>query len=147
MTQTKLVTPIVNLNGNTAESLIAQLKDVLNALHQLEQAMAKSSDIWHGRNFQTMKDGDVVSQKARRAWNERQRMVGELHNEVLTMAAVILDQKHGTYPLTSPKGWDSVEGGPMPVEEGNDTQPLGVVLNETHAEGDELPLGPRTGDK
>ena len=45
--------PKVNLNGNTGKDLVARSRTVLNALNELEAAMAIASDVVHGRNFQT----------------------------------------------------------------------------------------------
>ena len=134
----KLITPISNLNGNTPESLIEQLKLVLHNINHLEASISSASDCWHGRNFQTVKDGDQVRLKAEFAWHDRREWLHQLHQDVTNMALEIQGQKH-------PKGWESVEGGVMPDEKGNDT--LGVVLNETHADGDDAPLGPKTGGR
>lgn len=219
-----LVVPIINMNGNTADSLLDQLRGVMLSLSNAERAMAEASDVWHGRNFQTLKNGESISREAREAWHEQMRLVGQIHNNVLVLARDILKQKHerderlGSIDHmtddASPAGWDVVEGGPVvegpwhtvdyeddrgmvmvghlgnlaiafhqgtvdermrtacqvvdllnkanaghvltnpddhPLNHGaeapNDTQPLGVVMNETHAEGDDAPLGPKTGDE
>lgn len=84
-----LIPPTPNLNGNTGTSLINQLTGIMSALDQVNKAFASASDIIHGRNFQTLKDGDRIRNEAEIAWIERRIMIEQLHNELLRMALSI----------------------------------------------------------
>jgi hypothetical protein len=124
-----LIAPQLNLNGNTAESLMNQLKLVLHNIDHLREAMRAANDVNHGRNFQTMRYGDDVARQAQQAWAERINMIGALHDEVITLAMEIQSQDYAkrerdkvfnaavdkrieqTLAATHPKGWESVDGG------------------------------------
>lgn len=122
---TSLQTPIINLNGNTADSLLDQLRAVLLVMQDLEKAMAQASDVAHGRNFQTLPDARERTDQAIQAWHERRLMVAQLHNEVLVLAVGIQNQKYmrddKQPPLVLedgvPEGWDKVEGGAVSPED------------------------------
>lgn len=91
---TQLQNPVVNLNGNSASSLVDQLKGVLTALTAVEQAMHNASDCWHGRNFQTLPDGEARQRATMDAWHERMRAIADTYNEVMAMALDV--QKQGS---------------------------------------------------
>jgi hypothetical protein len=89
---TPLVTPRVNLNGNSAQDLVRQLADVINALTRLKAAMAGASDVVHGRNFQTATDPVAERMRAEDAWVERRRLVEVLHQDITALALAIQAQ-------------------------------------------------------
>jgi hypothetical protein len=89
---TPLVTPRVNLNGNSARDLVLQLAEVLNTLTRVKAAMAAASDIVHGRNFQTADDPVAERMRAEDAWVERRRMVEVLHQDITSLALAIQEQ-------------------------------------------------------
>lgn len=49
----------VNMNGNTAESLLAELKDVTRAFHELEKKLAALT--LHGRNYCPQGSSEAMS--------------------------------------------------------------------------------------
>jgi hypothetical protein len=79
-------TPIPNLNGNSKESLITELRTILDALRDADETIGKASAVWHGRNFQTLRDGNAVQVRAQAAWDERRRMLNDFYKEVQDMA-------------------------------------------------------------
>ena len=89
----KLVTPTINLNGNTAESLVEQLRTVIDAARLLKTAIAAASDVTHGRNFQTALDPVKARIDATHAWGERWAMIDRLEDEMTDLALAI--QKQG----------------------------------------------------
>lgn len=91
--RTQLQTPQTNMNGNTPSSLVDQLKDVLTSLNHVERAMSNATDIGHGRNFQTLADGENRARLAREAWRERMLTIHEIHDEVLEIARAIQQQE------------------------------------------------------
>lgn len=48
----RLTTPVVNMNGNTKQTLVEDAMRIANALKAVEQAF-RASDLLHGRNYQT----------------------------------------------------------------------------------------------
>jgi hypothetical protein len=88
-----LVTPVPNLNGNSAESLMEQLTDVRRALDNAIHAFALASDCIHGRNFQTMSEGDSLQRKAQEAWYERTAALNAMAKEILDMQLAIMEQR------------------------------------------------------
>jgi hypothetical protein len=87
-----LVNPVLNLNGNSADSLLEPLMEVLNRINALEVALAEASDVCHGRNFQTVAD-DHLLVEARQAWGQRRVMLVDLEHEITNMALDIQRQK------------------------------------------------------
>jgi hypothetical protein len=69
-----------------------QLRDVLDALTAVQDAMGAASDIHHGRNFQLSTEAWAHT-KARDAWNERRNMIQTLRTEILDLAVAIQEQK------------------------------------------------------
>lgn len=95
---TPLITPVPNLNGNSADDLVRKLKAVLEALALVQERMMEASDVTHGRNFQHLiRLGDwsehhrVVGQ-AQNAWGERRQMLNQFVIEITEMAAAIQEQ-------------------------------------------------------
>ena len=85
-----LVTPIPNLNGNSATSLINQITDVMDTLRKAIDAYAKASgDLTHGRNFQTVENGEYQRQLGQDALRERMMMLHVMHEELQAMALEI----------------------------------------------------------
>jgi hypothetical protein len=87
-----LIAPMPNLNGNTGTSLINPLSDVRHALEETLQAFAKASDCIHGRNFQTLPDGEAVRREAADAWYERMRALDAMKDEILAMQLTIQER-------------------------------------------------------
>ena len=88
-----LVTPTINMNGNTAADLIAKLRGVLDAIHALQNAMTDASDLVHGRNFQ-YPTGEHARREASDAWCERYLLIEAFDKEVLALAIAIQKQRH-----------------------------------------------------
>jgi len=87
-----LVTPRPNLNGNSADQLIAGLVEVINAIRSLENSLGHASDCIHGRNFQ-FDGGPVQRQMASEAWVDRLKIIADLKDEYTELAVAI--QKQG----------------------------------------------------
>jgi len=87
-----LVVPKINLNGNSAASLVEQLAAVLKAITTLKATMAEASDVVHGRNFQTFDDPVGTRDLADAAWLERRRMIEVLHQDITALALAIQEQ-------------------------------------------------------
>jgi hypothetical protein len=85
-----LVTPLVNLNGATAKSLIEQHVAVMNALDTVLEAMSQAFP--HGRDFQTHPDGNAAVYAARDAWQERMLALTEMKREITDNALAIQAQ-------------------------------------------------------
>src|SRR5262249_22031432 len=67
--------PLVNLNGNTREQLITHCSAVMEAAIVLDRALAMANEIGHGRNYQTMPQGDTIASLMRDAIGDRRRVV------------------------------------------------------------------------
>lgn len=89
---TQLVVPTINLNGNDANDLVAQLRTVLKKLDEAAEAMAFSSDIFHGRNFQLAPNPRDAQFDAQLAWLERRTTLATLRDEIMTLALAIQEQ-------------------------------------------------------
>jgi hypothetical protein len=91
----KLPVPLPNMNGNSAESLIEQLRGILDAIRPLEKAIRHASDCWHGRNFQPLppEQAKLVQARAQDGWFERQKWLDAFEQEILEMA-IKLQQQH-----------------------------------------------------
>jgi len=50
-----LTTPIINLNGDRAETLLDQLRGIHDAIHAISKVLGNSSP--HGRNYQCSPEG------------------------------------------------------------------------------------------
>jgi hypothetical protein len=87
-----LITPVINLNGNTADDLLEKLKLVLHNINHLQQSMTGAHDVVHGRNFQTVHNADITRREARDAWVERVDWLNQFHSDILTMALEIQAQ-------------------------------------------------------
>jgi hypothetical protein len=92
MKKSHLITPLVNNNGNSAEDLIQKLRNVMDRLRDVEAAMADANDVCHGRNFQTMPNGEVRRLDAQQAWGERRMDIVALREEVQELALSIFSQ-------------------------------------------------------
>ena len=88
----KLVVPTINLNGNTAESLVEQLKTVINAARELKLAIAAASDVTHGRNFQLSLDPITQRIDATHAWGERWAAANQMEDDFTELALAIQAQ-------------------------------------------------------
>lgn len=89
-----LVQPIVNLNGTTKENLVNQLRHVLDALRQVESAMAEANP--HGRDYQNSRiDGQNLVYAAADAWHERRAVIAKLKQEIEEHAFKISQQTGG----------------------------------------------------
>jgi hypothetical protein len=86
-----LIAPIPNLNGNSADSLVQQCRQILDAARELRDAIRNASDLVHGRNFQTLPTvvAGLAREKAAEAWRERQAWLRRFEAEVTEMALTI----------------------------------------------------------
>lgn len=88
-----LPTPVSNLNGNSRESLVECCRAILTACTNLTDTIRNGSDLWHGRNFQTVPGGQHVQHRAQEEWQTRLKQLDKLHKEVLAMAIEIQGQR------------------------------------------------------
>lgn len=94
-----LVNPVINLNGNSADDLLAKVLKVLNNLRLTQEAMMDASDLTHGRNFQHLIHGNDWSEHhslvsdAQQAWGERRHVLEDLEHELTNMALDIQSQR------------------------------------------------------
>jgi hypothetical protein len=89
----KLIVPTVNLNGNTARDLVAQLRHVMHAIADTQQALTQASDVVHGRNFQLAEEPREQQYAAQRAWSERYALLETMHADMLALAVAIQNQE------------------------------------------------------
>lgn len=90
----KLVIPVINLNGNSRQSLIDQALAVHKHLESAKNALAES-DLAHGRNYQTVPEMAGAAREQRRRQYEA---LEQLSREFLTIAYEIqqaYDKAHG----------------------------------------------------
>jgi hypothetical protein len=88
-----LVTPRVNMNGNSKQSLVDMLVNVKHALDDADKAFVEASDVVHGRNFQTLAfDATVRRNAAEDAWRERRLILQALAAEIYALAIDISNQ-------------------------------------------------------
>lgn len=80
----KLITPVVNINGNTRTDLLDKLRKLHRAASVLEEELSASGDLWHGRNFQVA-FGDEIQKNAQEAWHQRRSIINELTNSIEAM--------------------------------------------------------------
>ena len=90
-----LVSPVPNLNGNTHESIIEQLHKYSLILGDCIDAMRECSDCWHGRNFQTLENGQIWRDMAESAWRLRAETLGLMAKEVMALAVDVQRQQKG----------------------------------------------------
>jgi hypothetical protein len=90
---TPLVTPRVNMNGNSKRSLVDMLTNVKRALEDADKAFADASDIHHGRNFQTIAfESTRLRNDAEAAWWERRVILQAMAEEIYALAIDIMEQ-------------------------------------------------------
>ena len=85
-TKKPLIAPMPNLNGNSALSLVEQLQEYLDGLRHAQDALMACYDYWHGRNFQTLPNGEQLRRDAQDAWLERMNILSDLHTEAVNIA-------------------------------------------------------------
>jgi hypothetical protein len=88
---TALLTPTVNLNGTAKHDLVRQCMDVMHALENAEQIMARGTP--HGRDYSLCPlTGERLDARARDAWHERMRAVHAMVSEFGELAIAINSQ-------------------------------------------------------
>jgi hypothetical protein len=108
-----------NLNGNTEESLLAQLKALMESLRDARDRISGCSDHWHGRNFlpQGTPEAGIMRGMAETAWRLRIDVVDTMHEEALTLALQIQGGSKQPEPRSSPsRGWEFVDGGAVKAD-------------------------------
>ena len=88
-----LAIPKVNLNGNSKESIVSELRDVYEKLDVAVKAL-ESCEYFNGRNFQiqTALDGGVLARKAREEHYERVKALHKVRHELLELAYDVSQQ-------------------------------------------------------
>jgi outer membrane biogenesis lipoprotein LolB len=81
--------PVVNLNGNSKESLVEQAMAIHHALEAAKKAIAES-DLNHGRNFQTAGTGAYIQARTERA--EEFKWLDRKSSEYLYLAIKLDEQ-------------------------------------------------------
>jgi DNA repair ATPase RecN len=79
-----LILPQLSLNGTARQQLINQQCNVMEALDQLQRAMAEAYP--NGRDYQ---HHPKQYKEARAAWEERQQLIHDMHREIETHAVAI----------------------------------------------------------
>lgn len=81
-----------NLNGDDAETLMRQLDAVRKASKALQEAIGAATP--HGRNYQTVEDGEAICTEDRRRmagyWRQAETIANEAEN---TMLALLKDDR------------------------------------------------------
>lgn len=92
--------PVVNLNGSSKESLLNDYLAIMRALEAANKAMAEATP--HGRDFQTVKNGDHIAARAREAFHERRAIIRAIHAEFEAVAVAISEQNDNRSPRKIP---------------------------------------------
>ena len=82
--------PIVNINGDSVETLLGQYFAVLKAAQELRNKMAHASP--HGRNYQLQTDGTLYG--ARTEWLELMVKAKEIENWAEAHVTDLMRQAH-----------------------------------------------------
>jgi glucokinase len=98
--------PVVNLNGSSKESLLNDYLAIMRALEAANKAMAEATP--HGRDFQTVPNGDWVGQKAREAFHERRALIRAMHAEFEAVAVAISEQNDNRMPTDQSERWKTL---------------------------------------
>lgn len=86
------ISPVPNINGSPADVLAEQMMDVVHALHEAADIMAKWQP--HGRDYQV--GGDYMTD--RREFERRHRMVAELAEQYHQEAMRCMDYHYRRKP-------------------------------------------------
>jgi len=81
----KLLTPTIHLNGTTGRHLLDQQLQVMEALQDVLTAMRNACP--NARDFYPQ--GEGMATQARQAYNDRYRLISDLHAEYETLALEI----------------------------------------------------------
>ena len=85
---TKIVFPIVNLNGNTKEDLIKELEELVNSIDQASDKLCSLTI--HGRNYQLNPVDDFLH--ARNQQNRWIESINKIRKEAMNLYQNIYDQ-------------------------------------------------------
>lgn len=86
----RLTAPVVNMNGNTKESLVAEVLAIRDALDAAKKLIA-NSDLAHGRNFQFI-GGESVRASAQQDMRENFETLHKLSVAYMQLAIDINEQ-------------------------------------------------------
>ena len=81
---TALISPTINLNGNSRDDLFEKARGISRALQGVLDAMQRGTDLVHGRNHQDM--------DAREAYGERAAAIHAMLKEFNRMAIDIMGE-------------------------------------------------------
>lgn len=84
------ITPIVHLNGTSAQELIDQQRAVLDAADTMLKALHAATP--HGRDFYNKPGPENWAELARRAHAERIKAVHQIMEDALTIAMSVQEQ-------------------------------------------------------
>ena len=82
--------PVVNRNGTEKRELVEQFWTIKRMLEDVNTFMAGATP--HGRDFQTMSEGEVTAAKAREAFAERRTILRAMAREFEAVAIAINGQ-------------------------------------------------------
>lgn len=85
-----LVTPIVNLNGSSAEHLINERLSIMTKIDELIVTLQHAMP--HGRDYQTHSTA-FACEDARKAWSERIQILREIRSDFVADAIAIQHQE------------------------------------------------------
>jgi hypothetical protein len=86
-----LIVPVVNMNGNTREQLVEELQNAFDKVRDAQYAVL-ACDWSHGRNFQTLPDGNALAIVAREQKADIVRTLDDMHRQLLRLAFEISEQ-------------------------------------------------------
>lgn len=84
--------PIININGTSADELLANVINARTAVLDAFRAVQKTAP--HGRDFQTAKDGDMLYRHARDGHNRQLERLDDIAKELELLGWQIADQRN-----------------------------------------------------
>jgi hypothetical protein len=82
--------PIINLNGSSPKTMVADIRTALDALRLAAGAVAQTAP--HPRDWQTVPDGGVRWRLARDHHVGRMRRLADIHEELTALGVAIQEQ-------------------------------------------------------
>lgn len=90
---TRLIAPVINLNGETIESHMEKTEKALDALLGAIEAFRALAP--HGRDFQTQPNPELSLKLAQEGYRIRLKVLMEIRDNIQSLGVAILQQKKG----------------------------------------------------